>query len=134
MRRDAGRHRGRAVVDDDAGAVRDRLELPQRHVEPEARREGAGADERVAAADRGSLDARDRDRDALPRFRARDLLVVDLDAPDARLEPARLDPEHVSGRDRPAPERPRGDRADPGEAEDPVDVEPGRGDFVALSH
>ena len=102
------------MVDDDPRAVRDRLELLERHVEPVAPRERA---RRLTSASPRRIAirsiARQRDGDALPRLGALDLLVVHLHAADARLEPARLDPQHVAGAERPAPQRPGRDRPDP---------------------
>ena len=60
------------MVDVQPRSVGDRLQLLQRHVEPVARPEGARGDERVAAAQLAPLDARERERDALPRLGALD--------------------------------------------------------------
>ena len=55
---DPGRYRRSAVVDVEARPIRDRRELLERHVEPVARRERAGRQERVAPLHLVPLDAR----------------------------------------------------------------------------
>ena len=132
---DAGGHGGGAVVDVKPRAVGDRRELLERDVEPVARPQAAGCDERVAAAQLAPLDARERERDPLSRLGPLDRAVVHLDAPHPHVPPGRLGAEHVALADRPRPERPGRDRPDPAQREDPVDVEAGRAvDFVFLKH
>ncbi len=99
----------------------------ERDVEPVARRERARRDERVAAAELGALDARERDRDPLPRLRPLDRAVVHLDAADAHVASRRLDAQLVALAERARPERARRDRADPAQREHAVDVQACRG-------
>ena len=119
----------RHPCDDVGGAVVDvhaRRQLAagvEGEVEAVAAREGARRDEGVAAPQLVALDARQRDRDPLARLRTLDRPVVHLDAPNAHRPPARLEPQLVALADRPRPERPRRDGADPAEREGAVDVE-----------
>src|SRR6266540_4916901 len=103
----------------------------QRDVEPVARPEGPGRDERVTATQLGAVGARQGDGNPLTRLRPLDRMVVDLDAPDADGEPGRLGPELVPLADRPAPECSGGDGSDAAQREDAVDVEAGRAVRVA---
>ena len=134
---DARGHGRRAVVDVEPGAVRDRLELLERDIEPVARPQASGGDERVAAAQLAPLDAGERERHSLARLCPLDRAVVHLDAPHPHVAARRLRAEHVALADRPRPERPGRDRPDPAQREDPVDVEPRRlrvRELVFLKH
>ncbi len=135
--RDARGYGRRAVVDVQPGAVRDRLELLERHIEPVARPQAAGGDERVAATQLAPFDAGERECDPLARLCPLDRAVVHLDAPHPHVAAGRLRAEHVALADRPRPERPGRDRPDSAEREDPVDVEPRRlrvRELVFLKH
>ena len=116
----------RPVVHLDPGVVRDRLQLLELDVEPVADRVRARLDQCVAAAKRLSLDAGERQRDALPRLGALDGQVVHLHAAHADVEAGRLGSQLVALADRARPERARDDGADPVQREGAVDVEAGR--------
>ena len=122
---DARGHGEGAVVDVDARAVADRLELVELDVEAVARPQAAGRDQHVAAPQLAPLDARQGERDPLPRLGPLDRPVVHLDAADAHVAAGGLGAEHVALADGPGPERPGRDGADPLQREDAVDVEPG---------
>ena len=122
---DPRRHRRRPVADLNAGAVLD-LAL-ESDVEPVAHGEGAASGERVAARDAAPPLRRDRHRHALPGIGALDRFVVHLDAPHTHLEACRQHVETVAGRDAARPQRPGRDATGSWQAEDSVDVEPGRG-------
>ena len=107
-------------------AVRDRRELLERDLEPVRPREGAGCDERVAAADVPPLDAGQADGHPLARGRARHRRVVHLYGADPHVTSGRLQSQPVVLGDLPRPERAGRDGPDPAQREDPVDVEPGR--------
>ena len=111
------------MVDVQARAVRDRLELVERDVEPVARPQAAGGDQHVAAAQLAALDARECERDPLARLCPLDRAIVHVHAPDAHVARGRLGPEHVALGDCPRPERPGRDRPDPAQREDAIDVE-----------
>ncbi len=121
---DAGGGLRGAVVEHDAR--RDLSQRLERHVEPEARPDRSRRDEDVAAPQLLSLDAGERDRDALTRLRALDRPVVHLHAPHPHGAAARLEPQLVALADGSRPERPGRDRPDPAQREGAVDVEPGR--------
>ena len=89
------------MVDVQARAVRDRLELVERDVEPVARPQAAGGDQHVTATQLASLDARECERDPLARLCPLDRVVVHLHAADTHVAPGRLGPEHVALGDRP---------------------------------
>ena len=124
---DAPGDAARAVVHREPCAVRDRLRAPRARPRAGRSGEGAGGDERVAAA-RGRCRSRPGrlDRHALPRLGPLDRGVVHLDGPDPDVAAGGLQPQLVAVADRPRPERPRRDGADAPQREDPVDVEPGR--------
>ena len=101
-------------------------ELLERDLEPVGAGEGAGGDEHVAAGEVAPLETRQAHRHALPGLGPLDRGVVHLDGPDPDVAAGGLQPQLVAVADRPRPERPRRDGADPPQREDPVDVEPGR--------
>ena len=82
-----------AVVHGEPCAVRDRRELLEGDLDPVRPWEGAGCDERVAAANLPALDARQADGHPLPRPCARHRRVVHLHGADAHVTPGRFQPE-----------------------------------------
>ena len=124
---DAGGVLGRPVVDVDAGAVGDRLELVERDVQPVADGVGARLDERVAAPQAAALEPGERRprRAARPRRARPDGRAPGRCARAPRRRRARAR-EHVALADRARPERAGRDGADPAQREDAVDVEPRR--------
>ncbi len=132
---DPGRYCRGAVVNVEARSIRDRHELLERDIEPVARRECSGRQQRVAPLHLVPLDARKRDRHSLARLGPLDRTVVHLDAAHANVASARLGTEHVTDADRSRPESPRRDRPDPAQREHAVDVEAGFVvHFVFLKH
>jgi len=97
--RDAGRGLRGAVVEHHAR--RDLAQGLERHVEPEARPEGARRDEDIAAAEFPPLHSGQGHGDALPRLGALDGPVVHLHAAHPHLTAARLDAQLVALADRP---------------------------------
>ena len=88
---DATRNPARPVVDGEAGAVGDRLELLERHLEAVRARKGPFRDERVTAREVAPLESREADGDALSCLRALDGRVVHLHRADAHLAARRLE-------------------------------------------
>ena len=118
-----------------ARPVWDRHELLERDIEPVARRERAGRKQRIAPPQLVPLYTRKRDGHPLARLGAIDRAVVHLDAAHADVASTGLGAEHVARSDRAGPERPGGDRPDPAQREDAVDVEARCGlDIVLLNH
>ncbi len=62
----------------------------------------------------------------MPRICTLDVSIVHLDAPHPHVAPARLEPKLISGADRARPERAGHDRAESGDGEGAIDVEPRR--------
>ena len=91
-RGDAGEDGARPVVHEQALAVRDRLELVERDVQPEARAQRARRDQDVAAPQLAPLDPRQRQGHPLAGLGPLDRLLVHLDAAHAHLAPGRLHP------------------------------------------
>ena len=120
------------MVHGEPGAVGDRLQLLERHLEAVRAREGARGDERVAAREVAALEARQADGDALPGLGTLDGRIVHLHRADRARRVPRLEAEPVAVGDRPRPEGAGRDRPDPAEREDAVDVEPGREVRAAL--
>ena len=115
---------GRAVVDVQAAALLDRLQLVEHDVEAVADRVFARLDEGGAAAKLRPLDAGQADGHPLAGAGLVDGAVVHLDAADADVQPGRLGPEAAALADRAGPERAGRDRPDPAQGEDSVDEEP----------
>jgi len=130
---DAGRDRRRAVVHEQAGSGRNRLELLEANVQPVARPVRLAADEGVPAPELAPLHPRQRERDPLARGPMVDRLVVHLHRSHPHAAAARLDPENVPAGNGAGPERSRHNRPDPAQREDAIDVQARRGaELVAL--
>src|SRR5437867_1178384 len=87
------------------GAVRDRLELVERDVEPVGDRVRPGRNEGVPAPHRAPFDTRKAHGDALPRFGAGDVAIVHLHTSDSNESAGWLDAQLVTVADRARPER-----------------------------
>ena len=83
-------------------------------------------DERLSSHDVAPLDPGKAHRDALAGLRAIDVTVVHLDAADPHVATRRLEPQLVSRADRARPERAGHNRAEAGDRERTVDVQPSR--------
>ncbi len=122
---DARGNPARPVVYREPGAVADRLELGERHLEPVRARERVGRDEGVTPADIAPLHARQVDGHALAGLRSTDRRVVHVHRPDAHVATGGLQSKSVPLGDRARPQRPRDDRPDPFQREDAVDEQAG---------
>ena len=129
-----GGYLGGAMVDVDAGAVTDRLELLQRDVQPVAHGIRAWLDERITAPQLRPFDAGQADGDPLPCLGGVDRAVVHLHAAHADVEPGRFRAQLVARPDPARPERARGHGADAVQREDAVDEEPRRSRRVNRRH
>ena len=116
----------RAEVHLHARVVLDRRDLLERDVEPIRRRIPTRLDERISPCDVAPIDAGKAHRDALARLGSLDVAVVHLDAPHSDVAAGRLEPQLISCSDRARPERSRNDRAEAGNGERAIDVEPRR--------
>ena len=118
-------HRGGAVADGEAAVALDPLGRVEHHVEPVRGNDRAGRHDRVARLGAALALGRHGEGHPLAGRRPLDLVAVHLDAPHPHLVVVRQHLEPVAGRNASRPEGSRDDPSGAGQAERPVDVQPG---------